>query len=128
MAGKRFGRLTVIKKVPLEKKRPNGTKNGWLCKCDCGNECVVLAKELLSGRQSCGCLRTEIAEHHVEKDNTLGRFDGTMTSKIKPGMKPTKASTTGVRGVYWSNKEKLYKVQITLRKKNHLHRAISQAG
>lgn len=56
LTGKRFGRLVAIK--------PTGnTKNSsieWLCACDCGNESIVTARQLGSGKtNSCGCLRNE---------------------------------------------------------------------
>ena len=56
LTGQRFGRLVVIKL-----STPKGTKHHkWLCKCDCGNECVVLGHNLVGGHtKSCGCLRKE---------------------------------------------------------------------
>ena len=58
LTGQRFGRLVVIKL-----STPKGTKHHkWLCKCDCGNECVVLGHNLVGGHtKSCGCLRKEKA-------------------------------------------------------------------
>ena len=53
--GKKFGRLSVIRKV--------GSQNGrsmWLCKCDCGNETIKIGKLLANGStRSCGCLARE---------------------------------------------------------------------
>jgi len=55
LTGKRFGRLTVVKKVPSK-----NTNARWLCKCDCGNEITVLGTTLRRGEsKSCGCLRSE---------------------------------------------------------------------
>ena len=55
LTGKRFGRLTVVSR--------NGSKNNsatWNCKCDCGNDCVITHRELVSGdTKSCGCIRKE---------------------------------------------------------------------
>lgn len=55
LAGTRFGRLTVEKRLP--------NKNGiiqWLCKCDCRNTIVVRPAELNNGHiKSCGCFRKE---------------------------------------------------------------------
>lgn len=52
-----FGRLTVISYNGLN----NDHKATWLCKCDCGSECIVVGKNLLSGRtKSCGCFRKEV--------------------------------------------------------------------
>jgi hypothetical protein len=57
MVGKRFGRLTVIKR-----SFPN-TKNGcakWLCRCDCEKEKIVEGRSLRRGStKSCGCLHKE---------------------------------------------------------------------
>lgn len=53
--GQKFGRLTVI-----ERAENKGLKVAWLCKCDCGNTCVVQAHVLKSGgTKSCGCLKAE---------------------------------------------------------------------
>jgi hypothetical protein len=55
LTGKTFGRLTVI-----ERHGPKGRRAYWRCKCECGNETVVVGDTLKSGRtKSCGCLRTE---------------------------------------------------------------------
>lgn len=52
LTGKRFGRLTVIKRIGN-----NGKQALWLCECDCGNEIQVTTNHLTSGNtQSCGCL------------------------------------------------------------------------
>lgn len=50
--------MTAIKFIG-EHRYPNGERGEeWLCKCDCGNELVVLKKNLLNGNtQSCGCTR-----------------------------------------------------------------------
>lgn len=51
LIGKRFGKLVVIKQ---EVSKNNRTM--WLCQCDCGNKCVVCARDLLTGDTcSCGC-------------------------------------------------------------------------
>jgi hypothetical protein len=55
LAGKKFGRLKVIKRLP--------NKNGrtmWKCICDCGKTCEVAGKPLKGKHtKSCGCLRKE---------------------------------------------------------------------
>lgn len=56
LTGNKYGRLTVLKRVEDAK---NGAKR-WLCKCDCGNEKIVRASNLISGStKSCGCLQKE---------------------------------------------------------------------
>lgn len=58
LVNKRFGRLLVIKR----ETSLNG-RTRWLCKCDCGKECVVRSSSLKSGNtKSCGCYRTENAK------------------------------------------------------------------
>ncbi|WP_276911880.1 hypothetical protein [Dubosiella newyorkensis] len=55
LSGKRFGKLTVLKKT--EQKRKGSFL--WLCRCDCGNEILLerykIERELV---HSCGCSRT----------------------------------------------------------------------
>lgn len=76
----RFGRLKVIK---LNNKVPRITKQGkkkgnyyfYLCKCDCGNECIVQKENLQNGAtQSCGCLQKEIATKNIIKISTKHGF------------------------------------------------------
>lgn len=56
LTGQQFGRLTAMSRAEDSK----GGKTRWLCKCQCGNECVVHASSLRSGNtKSCGCLRNE---------------------------------------------------------------------
>lgn len=52
--GKKYNRLTV-----LEYKR-QGTRNLYVCKCDCGNIIETDRNHILSGHtQSCGCIQKE---------------------------------------------------------------------
>ena len=56
LTGMKFGRLTAIDVVG---KYKNGA-HLWRCRCDCGDESVILATSLLSGNtRSCGCLLNE---------------------------------------------------------------------
>lgn len=58
LVGKKYGRLLVIKRS----ESLNG-KTRWLCKCDCGNECIVHGTSLKSGNTlSCGCYKAENAK------------------------------------------------------------------
>ena len=57
MIGKRFRRLTVIKRMPNAK---NGEAK-WLCKCECGKETIVPGGALRNGHtKSCGCLQRDL--------------------------------------------------------------------
>lgn len=71
--GERFGHLTVIEKT--EKRYVNGCV-GWLCKCDCGNECIVRSGNLLRGKtRSCGCNKRSKYEEAVESYLLLHNID-----------------------------------------------------
>lgn len=65
LTGKRFGRLIVIKRDGT-KVFPSGQKRPlWLCKCDCGKEVHILARNLITGNTtSCGCLAIEKRTTH----------------------------------------------------------------
>ena len=57
LTGKRFGRLTVIRRVENDKQR----NVKWLCLCDCGREKQIMSKSLTMGfTKSCGCYHRDI--------------------------------------------------------------------
>lgn len=57
MEGQRFDRLLVLR---LHASISN--RLYWVCRCDCGNECIVSGKQLRSGHtRSCSCLQKEKA-------------------------------------------------------------------
>lgn len=57
--GKKFGRLTVVKKI--SGKGNHAAK--ILCKCDCGNEKIVWGGSLHQGTtKSCGCIKSRTEE------------------------------------------------------------------
>lgn len=50
--GKKYGKLTVIKKL--------GNEGMWECECECGNKVNVYSSALYNGlTKSCGCLKKE---------------------------------------------------------------------
>lgn len=73
LTGQRFGMLTVIKRAE-DHVQPNGDHViRWLCKCDCGNECIVRGSHLRTNNtNSCGCLKSTIGTmlaHINKKEN-----------------------------------------------------------
>lgn len=84
LTGQRFGRLTVLARVE-NKAFPSGqTQPQYLCRCDCGNEKVVLGHQLVHGRTtSCGCYRADAAR----KQFTTHGLSSTRLSRIWRGMK-----------------------------------------
>lgn len=72
--GKKYGRLTVIKR-DLTKPIGHGHSSYWICKCECGNEKSIALPQLTSGKtKSCGCLRSELVTKKNTKDLTDQRF------------------------------------------------------
>lgn len=62
LSGRAFGRLTVLAYAGIHNRR-----NSWLCRCQCGKDCVVSGTELLRRNHgSCGCA----ARDAVSKANT----------------------------------------------------------
>ena len=63
LTGCKFGRLTVISKLPSVKASPTSkAQSMWLCKCDCGREVPVRTSSLTTGHaKSCGCYKREAA-------------------------------------------------------------------
>jgi hypothetical protein len=57
ITGKRFNRWQVL---ALQPERSRWGEATWLCRCDCGTECVVTGRVLRDGRStSCGCFNRE---------------------------------------------------------------------
>lgn len=55
--GQRFGRLIALRIGGQDKRG----KSKWLCRCDCGNEVLVIADNLRRGNtQSCGCRKLDM--------------------------------------------------------------------
>ena len=73
MAGQRYGRLLVLS--PTEYKR--GCHAKWFCRCDCGNELVVIGINMRRGlSKSCGCFERQA---NLE-DNIISYSKKTITS------------------------------------------------
>ncbi len=64
LTGKRFGRLTVVRRGE-DYISPKGYRAvNWVCSCDCGETCVVRGCNLKSGAsRSCGCIVEEHPNH-----------------------------------------------------------------
>jgi hypothetical protein len=65
-----FGRLTVLARAESKARQTR-----WLCRCDCGVESTVAAKDLQRGTtRSCGCLQRELhAARHTIHGHTKNR-------------------------------------------------------
>ena len=80
--GKRFGRLLVIECAESYVSKSGKKKSMWKCKCDCGNEAVVMGSNLMSGHtKSCGCFNKERvskaqSKHRMCNDPTYSTWEG----------------------------------------------------
>jgi len=71
LTGKKFGRLTAIKKV--ESITKNKGRATWLCQCECGNTKKVLGQNLRNEHvRSCGCLLSESSAKRSHKHGYYG--------------------------------------------------------
>jgi hypothetical protein len=70
LAGETFGKLVVLRRG--ENTRSRNTT--WVCKCECGNECVVASGHLRAetGTRSCGCLVSERVSNNNKLRNQVG--------------------------------------------------------
>ena len=92
MVGQIFGKLTVIE--PATEKGPRY----WKCRCECGNEKVVLDSNLKRGlTRSCGCLHKSMVTKALLKDLSGMKFgDLTVLSRGTDYVSPT-----GYRSTRW---------------------------
>ena len=83
LSGKRFGRLTVIKRTAPAENVKEKQRAYWMCKCDCGNECIVLGRSLLKGdTKSCGCLQKKAMKKVNEKKLIIRDLTGQQFGKL----------------------------------------------
>ena len=74
LTGKRFGRLTVIKRDRCSISKA-GHPACWICRCDCGSETVVSSNALRRGqKKSCGCYQRDRMVTHGKTKSRLYRI------------------------------------------------------
>lgn len=84
LTGKKFGRLTVLKRVENKKINSRNQKSQWLCQCDCGNKTVVMGTNLRNDyTKSCGCLQREA----TSKANSTHQGTGSKVHNVWRSMK-----------------------------------------
>lgn len=83
ITGKKFGKLTVIELVTVEKKRPV-----WRCLCDCGNEKITHGISLKrGGTKSCGCILATKDSTKFHNFSGFKELSGTVFNSIRGGAK-----------------------------------------
>ncbi len=71
MIGQKFNRLTVIKEEEKLRYKTN-TQRRFLCRCECGNEKIVISGHLRQGKiKSCGCLNNEKRSERITEYSTI---------------------------------------------------------
>ena len=71
LTNQRFGKLVALYIIPSYKQRGY---NVWKCKCDCGNFCDAVSRDLITGhKKSCGCLKSagEAIIQKILHDNNI---------------------------------------------------------
>ena len=113
LAGQRFGKLTVL--APAENI---GKRTAWVCRCDCGQEVVVLTVCLRNGcRTSCGCgqERGDGSPGSTARAS-LTYVDGTCVEMLRTRTVRSN-NTSGVPGVDWLAKKRRWRASICFKGK-----------
>lgn len=76
LTGQKFGRLTVIKRADDYISPKGQRKIQWECRCDCGNDVIILGSNLTNGYTlSCGCLLKEISSKRGRSAKKYNTYD-----------------------------------------------------
>lgn len=113
LTGKRYGSLMVVK-IAVDEP---GKKKKWLCKCDCGEECVVAGSNLQSGHikhcRKCGSAISaeKKIKHGMTRTKIYYVWQGMLNRCERPEAKSYK--DYGARGIKvceeWHDPEKFLK-------------------
>ena len=108
LTGQRYGKLLVL--GPAENI---GNRTAWRCRCDCGQETVVLTKRLRDGHTaSCGC------SSPGKGLSALTYVDGTCIEMLRS--KTIRSNnTSGVPGVDWRTDKRLWRAMICFKGKRY---------
>lgn len=86
LSGRKFGRLTVVRRLKPEEVET--VQYNWLCQCECGNYVKASANKLKTGHtKSCGCLKREFSigdktrTHGLRKSTRLYHIYATMKQR-----------------------------------------------
>lgn len=116
LTNERFGKLKVIKRV--ENNEHNQVC--WLCRCDCGNEKIIIGQSLKSGATtSCGCLQKNAVKEFCKKSFTTHGMAKTRLNNVYHNMKARcnnkyrkEYKNYGARGISvceaWNNNFKIF--------------------
>ena len=109
LAGKKFGRLTVLYKGETVK---HGKSSKWVCKCECGNIVEKTSSYLKNSKcPSCGCYKKEVTIAVRKSERKYNKYE------ILDDCVMMYASNTGVP--FYIDKEDLDKVSKYTWMENH---------
>lgn len=110
LIGKKFAKLTVIKEV----EKSSQSQRKFLCKCECGNEKVILGANLIYGEStSCGCNK--------------GYVEGTKLDMIKRE-KAYPNSKSGIKGVWQDKKGHWYAIITVCGERTTFYGGVGEKG
>ncbi|TGA99969.1 hypothetical protein E4665_03195 [Sporolactobacillus shoreae] len=114
LTGKRFGRLTVLRRSGGHHKTQ--TKAIWTCQCDCGNVVDVLSTNLTRGEtKSCSCWKKDNGYALFQYDRSHLLVDGVFFPLLKSRVRFD--NPTGVKGITIDRASGKYRASITIRRK-----------
>lgn len=130
LRGQKFGRLTAIRPAGYNKRNGNIL---WLCQCSCGNQPVIDAYLLRSGRtRSCGCLRKEKARKKITENpaflKQMGNYHNLVDAnrRMKNSLHPGKKNKSGVVGVSFDEHQQVWVARLMFHHKYVLAKAFKR--
>ena len=120
LTGQRFGRLVVLGFAGTKgSSKGKGEGMRFTCQCDCGNICEVVSGHLKDDVvTSCGCVAKESYTKIFAKRKQEVNVDNTDLDRLTS--KPTKANTSGARGVFWREDRHRWVAMITFQGVCHM--------
>ncbi len=111
--GKRYGRLTVLKKTEETVQHGSTRSPLWKCRCDCGNITLVRLDSLTSGSiKSCGCMEHEGKTQKMRE--AAGFVDGTQLSRIRRILEHNAcAAAEEMMGVTYDKRKRKWQAKLT---------------
>lgn len=78
LTGRRFGKLSVLKRDD-DYISPSGQHlTRWICLCDCGNLASITRSNLLRGTMSCGCMRNYTIKERIKNKGYKNENEGSL--------------------------------------------------
>lgn len=111
LIGRRYGELTVIKHIGINKY----CTHQWLCKCDCGNICKATTSALNYGKKNCADRIHFFKPNKVEFDDNCAYIY--VSGRTEPAI-IDKEDYDKVKNYHWNN-EKYSKYTFAKKQKNN---------